>query len=385
MSAEAYVVELLPRLLDRLRDHMRIAVIYAGDAGRPGAVLQRTHNPRPWKSYEPVAEDIAEALRTLGFRHVLVLPDDLGLPERLREEAIDLVWLNTGGVQGYDPLCHTPALCEMMGLPYVGHRPLHAAELDDKWAFKRALAALGLPVARGIHWRPSAETPNPVDEPAFRTVFGSYEGPFVVKPVSGRASLNVHYVETLGEVSLTAWRIFSQTHHEILIEEYLSGREFCVAVSGSIYVKNGSLFRNDGPLAFSILERKLEPGERIFASMDRRAITADRVRFPEEPPLRESLRRLAARVYHGLGLQALVRIDLRADAEGVLQVLEANPKPDLKRPTEERASLVALGLRENGMRYEDLVLGLLADRLDSLLTGGICHAPVILQALEEVR
>jgi D-alanine-D-alanine ligase len=154
---------------------------------------------------------------------------------------------------------------------------------------------------------------------------------------------------------------------------------------GALFVKGGGLYRAEAPVAFSILERRLEPGEHVFTSMDRRAITADRIRFLDDAPLKESLRRLGTQIYAALGLQALVRIDLRADAEGVLHVLEANPKPDLKRPAEGRASLVALGLSENGMSYDDLVLGLLADRIDSLLTAGLCHAPVLLQALEEVR
>jgi D-alanine-D-alanine ligase len=61
--------------------------------------------------------------------------------------------------------------------------------------------------------------------------------------------------------------------------------------------------------------------------------------------------------------------------------LEANPKPDLKHPGENVTSLVALGLAEYGMSYNDLIFSLLADRLDYLLTQHIEIIPHIVDLL----
>jgi hypothetical protein len=75
-------------------------------------------------------------------------------------------------------------------------------------------------------------------------------------------------------------------------------------------------------------------------------------------------------------LESLVRLDLRADQDGKLYILEANPKPDLKRPSEGVTSLICAGLPEAGMDYDDLIFSLLADRLDLLLRhrrGTISH------------
>ena len=47
-------------------------------------------------------------------------------------------------------------------------------------------------------------------------------------------------------------------------------------------------------------------------------------------------------------------------------MLEANPKPDLKAPTRNQTSLVAASLSAYGMSYDDLILSLLADRIDLL-------------------
>jgi D-alanine-D-alanine ligase len=78
------------------------------------------------------------------------------------------------------------------------------------------------------------------------------------------------------------------------------------------------------------------------------------------------LTKLARDVYVSLGLQTLVRLDVRADEKGDLFVLEANPKPDLKAPTPEQTSLISIGLAVENMTYDDLILSILADRIDTL-------------------
>jgi hypothetical protein len=57
---------------------------------------------------------------------------------------------------------------------------------------------------------------------------------------------------------------------------------------------------------------------------------------------------------------------LRADETGQPHILEANPKPDLKQPANGTTSLVSAGLSQIGLDYDDLILSLLADRLDFL-------------------
>jgi hypothetical protein len=65
-------------------------------------------------------------------------------------------------------------------------------------------------------------------------------------------------------------------------------------------------------------------------------------------------------------LGSIIRIDLRCDENGNPCILEANPKPDLKRPTAEATSLIAAGLAQTNLSYDDLILSLFADRFDFL-------------------
>jgi D-alanine-D-alanine ligase len=132
------------------------------------------------------------------------------------------------------------------------------------------------------------------------------------------------------------------------------------------------------PFAFGAVERLLEANERIFTSMDIKAITDNRVRLigEEERALTQELYSLARTVYWEFNLNYLVRLDVRADANGSLHVLEANPKPDLKRDNGSVSSLIAIGLRQQKLAYNDLILSLLADRIDYLFTyqpGSVQH------------
>ena len=364
-------IEELQSQIEQLKQCLRIAVIFGGDKTAEGAVINTTINPRSWKSYETVAKDIAGALNRLGFEHVQVMPEDMRIGERLRDNGIHMAWLNTGGVQGYISMSHSAAMLEMLGIPYIGHDPLTAGMLDSKHIFKRMLKALEIPTAPFMTWNLAHGPIQPERNPRFQEVFKDYGGPFVVKPVSGRASLHIHVVEELSELPAVVSEVCSTTENHVMIESYLPGREFCVAVCGPVISKQGVLQRRHAPFAVAALERRLEADEKIFVSMDVRPITTKRINMLdpiEDADIIQRLEQLAYEIFQELNLETLIRLDVRMDSEGKLFVLEANPKPDLKAPGKDKTSLVCTSLESYGMSYEDLILSLLADRLDLYLS-----------------
>jgi D-alanine-D-alanine ligase len=375
----------LEATIDRLFGTLRLAVVFGGDKSAADAVLYRTFNTRAWKSYQSVAEDIGSALGRLGFRHVFVLPDDMRLAARLRAEGIHMAWLNTCGVQGHNPASHAPAMLEMLGVPYVGHDPLAATMLDNKQWFKRELLGAGLPTAPFVTWHGARGTFKPLQNSRFRRAFGDHAGPFIVKPAVGRASLHVHYVNDIAGLADAVAQVASATRSEVLVESFLPGREFVVAACGPVTARGGRIYRNDGPFVFGAQERALRPGERIFTSMDTEPITAARIRTLDalgDAALRAQLHDLARDIYLEFNLSSIVRLDVRADGAGRINVLEANPKPDLKQPNERVTSLICEGLAEQGMSYDDLVFSLIADRIDALLTrqrGMYAHVEELLE------
>ena len=357
-------------LLQRARDGLKIAVVYAGDKNDPNTVIERQLNSRDWKSYRLVAEDIANALEEEGFSDVVVLPEDRHLGEAISRSNIDLVWLNSGGVQGLNPMAHAPALLEMLGVPYIGHNPLAASLLDNKHVFKSMCIAASLPTARSVVINPWVEGCKPIETDNFGSAFQGFSGPFVIKPVSGRASKNVYFVDSKMEVGHAVEKVWKETGHLCLIEEYLPGNEFAISVMGSRVRQDGEFVTHNEPFAFSAVQRHFQPHEKIFTSMDEKPITYDRIRLLDlsrDAELISRMEHLARQVFALFTLSSLVRLDLRESCNGELQLLEANPKPDLKRSSEHVASITCAGLAQQGMSYADLIVSILADRITELL------------------
>lgn len=374
----------LQGVVNRLLPRLTLAVVHAGSKDEPGAVLHATSNTRSWKSYEAVAHDIAAAMARAGCGRVLVMPEDRRLATRLAESGAALAWLNTGGVQGRSQASHAPAALEMLGMPYIGHEPLAAAMLDNKPAFKRQLQALGIPTARFAAVSPGRASSLLRDD-QFLAAFAGSKGPFVVKPACGRASQHVHFVNHRDLLQAVVTQVGALSGGAVMIEEYLPGREYCVAVGGRTIARRGRLERRPEPFVFSALERRLDPGERIFTSMDQRPITSARTRLLDprtDGDTIDQLQDLARRVFEGFDLDTLIRLDVRADADGRLKVLEANPKPDLKEPAEGVTSLVSIGLAAEGMTYDDLILSLFANRIDAAMRDRTVHHAALMRLIE---
>jgi D-alanine-D-alanine ligase len=105
--------------------------------------------------------------------------------------------------------------------------------------------------------------------------------------------------------------------------------------------------------------------------MDKKPITGDRAKLmnkAEDLEIIKRLKELGETVYLDLALESLIRLDIRADEDGNLMVLETNPKPDLKKPSETVTNLICIGLAEHEMDYTDLIRLVLANRLHQLFT-----------------
>ena len=270
-------------------------------------------------------------------------------------------------------MAHAPALLEMVGVPYIGHNPLAVSILDNKHVFKSMCMAASLPTARSVVIDPSSEGWNFIYSEHFESVFYGFPGPFVIKPVSGRASKNVYFVDSKREVKHAVEKVWNETNYLCLVEEYLPGREFAISIMGSRVRQDGEFVIHDGPFAFSAVQRVFEPHEKIFTSMDEKPITDDRIRLLDlsrESGLIREMEHLARQVFAWFTLSSLVRLDLRESGDGELHLLEANPKPDLKRPSEHSASITCRGLAQRKMSYADLIVSILAERLTVLAKTG---------------
>ncbi len=362
-------------LLEALKANANVAVIYSGSPKDSCSVLYQSHNTRSWKSYKTVAEDIVVALKKLGFKQVFLLQEGLQLWDELKRNSIHFAWLNTGGVQGFDSMGHCASVLQSLGVPYIGHTPLNSAIMDDKITFKYFLNGAGIRTAPFATWHPRDNT-DVLGVGEFNKnlagILSWDNGKCVVKPSSGRASQHIYVANAVEDVPSLCRRVYSETGNRVLVEQFLPGKEFCVAIMGHIIRPNSSAekgwpFRHRKPTCFAHFERVLEDPLGIFTSMDIRPINESVVKplcFEKQGNVIRELNLIATNLYNKLGLHGLVRLDLRMDAAGRLYVLEANPKPDLKAPEVEVSSLVAMGLKQLGMNYEELIQQLVLHSLD---------------------
>jgi len=129
------------------------------------------------------------------------------------------------------PVMHGPvgedgtiaALCELLGVPYVGSGVLAGAVAMDKWATKCVVSELGFRVAPGILLHGPAEAAR--EDPAL----SSWDGPAVVKPVAAGSSYGVTLARDASALRRAVDEAFAWDER-VLVEEYVEGRELDVAV-----------------------------------------------------------------------------------------------------------------------------------------------------------
>ncbi len=353
------------RSLEDAKSKMRIVVVHSGDKTNPNTVVNQVANTRFWKNYRFVAEDISSSLRRTGFENVDVMEESIHLIKRLTEFEADLVWANSGGVQGRASICHLPAMLELAGIDYIGHDPANSLVLDQKHIFKWALKAKGIKTPTFFVWPAKAPRFTASDNKKFYRNFGTFKGPFIVKPTSGRASQNVKYVENVKNLGMAIEAVNKVTQSDVIVERFLSGREFTVSVMPSVVFQDGKFINHNKPFCFSRIERILGFHEKIFTSMDVKPITAERAKLLDfkDSELIIKLDALATQVFTEFNLETLVRVDFRVDMDGDLNILEVNPKPDLKRPLNDTFNLSSLGLEAEQMTYDDLILSILSSKI----------------------
>ena len=372
--------EALQRVIEQLMPRLRLAVIFGGDKSTGGSVLYRSRSARSWKSYQPVAEDIAASLEAkIGFRHVEVFPEDMQLGERLRDRGIHMAWLNSGGIQGYITSLTPPARRQCGRSPFVGHVRSAPPHWTTSTPSNVRRCARACPTPPFSTWHMSRGRFLPELNSRFVRAFGEYQGPFVVKPVSGRASLHVHVVHDR-KGSVGRRRRCVHAHQQRGADRKIHVRPGVLRGRGRPDGRaRWSNYARPRTVTFGALERLFDGDEKIFTSMDVKPITSNRFKDVDqnlEPELWTSIHSLAREVFCEFNLGTLIRIDLRADENGQPHILEANPKPDLKLPVNNVTSLVSAGLAQAGLAYDDLILSLLADRVGFLLShrrGTVAH------------
>jgi D-alanine-D-alanine ligase len=274
----------------------------------------------------------ANALREEGF-DVTEIDAGHDLAERLRATKPDAAFNALHGRWGEDGCVQ--GLLEILEIPYTHSGVLASALAMHKERAKAAFRAAGLPVAPSIVVdRRRAASDHPM------------EPPYVVKPLNEGSSVGVYIIrkgDNRPPAALAApdWNFGD----EVMIEEYVPGRELTVAVMGDLALAVTEIVTK---LEFYDYDAKYAPGgsEHVIPA-----------KIPDVT--RHEAMALAERAHAALGCRGVSRTDFRYDDTGGrnrLIVLEVNTQPGMT-----STSLVPEQAAYKGMSFRALVRWILED------------------------
>ena len=275
----------------------------------------------PWK----MEYDVISALEELGHEaRLLCMVDELtDLRVSLREwkphivfnllEAFRGLGINIPYVLGYLELLHQP---------YTGCNPYGFFVADNKTLMKKILRYHRISVPRFAAF------------PRGRAVKVGHKltFPVIVKSATEHGSIGISQASIVNSDEKLKERVefvFDQLETDVVVEEYIEGRELYVGVMGNRRLEAFPLrelqFKNLPEGAPRIMTQKLK------SDMDYQ----EKIGVATEPATdlpdgaEERIHKMCKRVYRTLALSGYARMDVRLTEAGKVYLLEPNPNPEL--------------------------------------------------------
>jgi D-alanine-D-alanine ligase len=293
---------------------MKVAVVH--NPGAAGAVINAFGARCPEKYGAKTIHDVVQALEE-GGHAVLVCEGDKNLLAQLEKfmppgaggRPGGIVFNMAYGIQGESRYTHVPAMLEMAGVPYTGSGPLGHGLALDKVITKILIRAAGVPT-------PDYQVMTQVDAQPFGLRF-----PVVVKPRHESTSFGLRLAGDGDQLRQAVRAVVEQYRQDALVEEYIEGREVCVALLGNRDMEFLPLVEQD------------------FGSRETRIVTWDDKAHPAETrkicpapvsaDLAERLKSISLSTFRACLCQDYARVDLRIDVRGNPHVLEINSMASL--------------------------------------------------------
>jgi D-alanine-D-alanine ligase len=287
---------------------------------------------------------IASVLKENG--HQVSLVEAAGnLFSFFKENEVDFVFNIAEGTNGGSRESQVPAILDFLGIPYTGSSGLTLALALDKAMAKKIFRYESIPTPNFQLFVRGDEELNP-----------SLKFPLIVKPNhegSAKGILASNVVWENGRLYEEVRKIHSRYNQEVLVEEFIEGRELTVGIFG-----------NGNPQVLPILEIDFsnckESGE-YFYSWRVKEFQGDEALHLNptfhcpaklDNELTQRVQDVALKAHKALGCLDISRTDIRLDPkEGIPYVLEVNPLPGLD-PDESNFTFIA---KCAGISFKDLI------------------------------
>lgn len=293
-------------------------------------------------------------LKNLGHKIYPIEADEkayLKLYELKNE--IDLVFSIAEGKYGRDRELQVPAMLEMLKIPYTGCAPLTQGIILDKARAKEIFVINEIPTP-----------PFQIFHSENETLKKNLKFPLIVKPVAEGSSMgitNKSVVFNLENLKNQIKKIIGNFKEAVLVEPFLTGREFSIAMLGNppqilpIIEPNHSLLPKKY-LHFDSLEVKWyfeEQGHTNYLTCPAKI----------NKKLEERLKSICLGVWEALEIDDWCRLDIRCDENENPFVLEVNSPPGMIPPEVSTSSYFPLAARTAGINYENLLKEIIKNAL----------------------
>lgn len=298
--------------------------------------LDKKKDPR---SYDKVVDQVVAALMAGGHEAtILGVHRDLhALIDGLTKPKPDLVFNlfeNFGKVR-LGAVC-VVGLLDLLEVPYVGGGPGEFFLQQDKGITKKLLAFEGVPFPPFAVFTPDSGLECAV----------GLKMPLIVKPLSMDSSIGISpssIVTNEKDLMKRVAAVHERVKDNALVEEFIDGREFNVAILGNrhpIALPPMEIdFSGLPERAARILDSQAKWAEDSMRFKGTRAILAE---IPDE--LRTKLQSVALAAYQALHVRDYGRVDMRVDAAGNPFVIEVNASCYLEQTSEFATAAAAAGI-----------------------------------------
>ena len=255
-------------------------------------------------------------LQELGS--VTDLPWGPDIVSKLAIADLDVIFNITEATSGRNRESLIPALAEASGVPCTGTDAVGLGISLDKYLTKTIAQDLGIPTPDSVKVDSIRQWEQLMPRLA-RLCF-----PVIAKPNTGGTSMgitNASKVESLSELYDIAEWVLDKLEDSVLVEEFISGREFTVALIARPQLE-----------ILPIAEIRVDDGlPDSFYSYEVKDNDEEEIICPASPPgdTTDLMTDYACRIFQALGCRDAARVDFRVGSDGVPYFLEINPLPGL--------------------------------------------------------
>ncbi|WP_180491624.1 D-alanine--D-alanine ligase [Escherichia fergusonii] len=277
---------------------------------------------------------VLAGLREGGVDAYPVDPKDVDVAQ-LKSMGFQKVFIALHGRGGEDGTLQ--GMLELLGLPYTGSGVMASAISMDKLRSKLLWQGAGLPVAPWVAITRTEFEKGLSDEVVKQ--ISALGLPLIVKPSREGSSVGMSKVVAENSVE-NALKLAFQHDDEVLVEKWVSGPEFTVAILGEEILPS---IRIQPAGTFYDYEAK-------YLSDETQYFCPSGLEAEQESILKS----LVQKAWTTLGCKGWGRIDVMLDDDGQFYLLEANTSPGMT-----SHSLVPMAARQAGMSFSQLVVRIL--------------------------